>query len=473
MITRDLNTECCGFKASEAVAGLVLLVGLAECVMGWLQLLGVINSGHQLYPATGTFFNPGPYCAFLAVIMPVALAGAMRSSHRLHRYVCLTYLILTAGIMPVLMGRTGWLGAIAGCAVTYIGCRKKRIRVPVSAAVLLTSVLIAGCIGLYCLKPDSAMGRLLIWESGVRAMLMEPLAGWGWDNVPGALGQVQQDYFALHPDSPYAAVAGSPEYAFNEYLQVGIAFGIPAMLLFVATTIWIIRLAWRKNAYGYAGFFVAFAFVCLSSYPLQFNEFIISVTLMALPVLSQARAKLPATTACLAVVVIASAAVSHTLRRNNAKENWLGIRPAYIYGVDDSDIARLDSMMRTTQCHNTAFLFDYGKALRQTGLYDKSNTVLAEGLKYSSDPMFLNLIGRNHEDLGEHDKSDEYYVMSMNRLPGRLYPLYLRVKLHANDSDKTLFNELSLKLIEMKPKVESPATRQMKEEIMNGRMGND
>lgn len=428
----------------------------------------MVHSGHPLYPATGTFFNPGPYCAFLAVIMPVALAGALRSSRRLLYYACLTYLILAAGIMPVLMGRTGWLGAIAGCAVTYIGCRKKRIRVQVSAAVLLTSVLIAGCIGLYSLKPDSAMGRLLIWESGVRAMLMEPLAGWGWDNVPGALGQAQQDYFASHPDSAYSAVAGSPEYAFNEYLQVGVAFGIPAMLLFVAAIIWIIRQAWKKNAYGYAGFFTALAIVYLSSYPLQFNEFIITAGLMILLVLSQIRIKWMATAACMVTVGIASVAVTHTLRRDNAKDRWNTVRHAFMYSLGDRDIARLDSLMDTALGHNAAFMFDYGKALRQTGLYEKSNDVLTEGMKYSSDPMFLNLIGRNHEDLGEHDKADWYYVMSMNRLPGRLYPLYLRVKLHASDSDPTLFKELSLKLIEMKPKVESPATRQMKEEVRKG-----
>ncbi|MDE5636267.1 MAG: O-antigen ligase family protein, partial [Muribaculaceae bacterium] len=328
--TGSMTRHWLGLGMREAVMAMALLAGGAECVMGWVQLLGIAHSGHLLYPATGTFFNPGPYCAFLAIIIPVALACAMRSSNKVLTYGSMVYLVLAVGLMPVLIGRTGWIAAIAGGVVTYIGCKERRIRITLPQGIILTTLIIAGCIGLYFLKPASAMGRLLIWKTGLTAMLDKPLAGWGWDNVPGALGQIQQEYFAIHPDSTYAAVAGSPEYAFNEYLQVGIAFGMPAMLLFVAATIWIIRQAWRKKAYGYAGFFVAFAIVCLCSYPMQFNEFIILVSLMALPMLSRIRVKWLATAACLTVVGITTAAVSHTLRRNNAKKNWLGIRSAYI-----------------------------------------------------------------------------------------------------------------------------------------------
>lgn len=59
-----------------STAGLIvaalLCAGLWECGLGWAQLLGFAPSLHSLYPATGSFYNPGPFCGFLAVILPVA-----------------------------------------------------------------------------------------------------------------------------------------------------------------------------------------------------------------------------------------------------------------------------------------------------------------------------------------------------------------------------------------------------------------
>ncbi len=64
------------------MAQLTIVFGLVECVFGWLQLLGFAASGNSMYPATGTFYNPGPYCGFLAVITPVALHAVLRDRHR-------------------------------------------------------------------------------------------------------------------------------------------------------------------------------------------------------------------------------------------------------------------------------------------------------------------------------------------------------------------------------------------------------
>ena len=91
------------------MAQLTIVFGLVECVFGWLQLLGFAASGNSMYPATGTFYNPGPYCGFLAVITPVALHAVLRDRHRAAVWVSGTYLVLAIGLMAAVMGRAGWV----------------------------------------------------------------------------------------------------------------------------------------------------------------------------------------------------------------------------------------------------------------------------------------------------------------------------------------------------------------------------
>ena len=47
--------------------------GGIEAVWGLRQLYGYAVSNHSLYVLTGSFFNPGPYSGYLAMILPVCL----------------------------------------------------------------------------------------------------------------------------------------------------------------------------------------------------------------------------------------------------------------------------------------------------------------------------------------------------------------------------------------------------------------
>lgn len=57
---------------------MLMLTGLVEAVWGMQQLHGHVYSHHSLFRLTGSFFNPGPYSGYLAVVLPVCLWTAMR-----------------------------------------------------------------------------------------------------------------------------------------------------------------------------------------------------------------------------------------------------------------------------------------------------------------------------------------------------------------------------------------------------------
>ncbi len=454
------------------MAQLTIVFGLVECVFGWLQLLGFAASGNSMYPATGTFYNPGPYCGFLAVITPVALHAVLCDRHRAAVWLSATYLFLAIGLMPALMGRTGWIAALLGCAVVAAGryvsagrsFEKGRLRVYAVSVIVLTTAFLTL---LYFLKPDSAQGRVLMWMVAFKAMSAHPL-GVGWDRVAGAFGQAQEDYFAQHPDSGFISVAGAPEYVFNEFLQVGIAFGIAGFIAFVAVVTAGAVAAWRSRCHGLCGAAVAFAAVCFSSYPLQFAEFYLLVFLLGGAIIFHwhnyplwLRAG-----ACVVAGCILSVPAYGIMERKRQTREWDRIGNTIRYRLSDSMKEECDSLVREMEW-SARCLFDYGKALRGNGDYEKSNEVLEMGVKVSSDPMFLNLIGRNHEDMGETARAEEHYTRSKHRLPNRLYPYYLLAMLYAKEHDVSSgkFRKAYEEAMELPVKVESPATREMREEL--------
>lgn len=442
----------------------VMGFGVWEAVSGWLQLLGFQQSRHALYPATGSFYNPGPFCAFLAVTVPVALWCALRPRHLILHWAGIISLILSLSLMPVLMGRTGWIAAVAGALTVLWADRLIRRPSPPVAVGGVLLLLVAAAL-LVWLKPASALGRLFLWRIGLSAAASAPLTGVGWDYTAGALGSAQEAFFASHPGSIFTSVASSPSYAFNEFLQIAIAFGWPAMLLFIALLAVAVAAALRGRCSGVAGSIVAFAVVCLASYPLQFPGFIILLSLLMLAAVVALPAMRPLPRAILSGLIIIAAVfpARALIARNQAARSWTAMRYLCRPPLSAAALGRLDSLSAVYAC-SPEFLFDYGKALRGIRLYHKSDSILHRGLLVSADPMFLNLIGRNFHDRAMPDSAGFYFMRAASRLPDRMYPYYLTALLHADPAHTDTLRCLSAcdRALTMRPRITSPAIRQMR-----------
>ena len=60
-----------------------LMLGCTEVIIGLLQLAGICKSSHPDYPFTGSFYNPGPYACYLAVLLPIAVFAFRNTDHKL------------------------------------------------------------------------------------------------------------------------------------------------------------------------------------------------------------------------------------------------------------------------------------------------------------------------------------------------------------------------------------------------------
>ena len=110
---------------------------------------------------------------------------------------------------------------------------------------------------------------------------------------------------------------------------------------------------------------------------------------------------------------------------------------------------------------NDDYCFEYGRALYRLKCYEKAEEKLKRALTVSGDPMILNLLGRNAQDKGEFEKAEEFLIRSTHRLPERIYPYYLLVKLYAVPEyySREKLVRAAEKVLYSEPKVNSTAVR--------------
>lgn len=410
----------------------LLALGYIEVATGLLQWAGFIASHHNSYAFTGTFYNPGPYACYLAVIVPIAAFAIKSTNCKLTKIAGEGMVLLSAILIPSTLSRTALLAGVAGCVVALYESPHNNVRKNGRLILIATIVAIAaGGTALYIAKKDSADGRMLMWKVAAGAACKVPSTGVGWDNVAGIYGEYQEKYFASGNRSEQEKmVADAPEYVFNEYLQTAIAFGPTAALIMITLIAGAIIMAWRHRQYGLAGSLIAVAIVMAGSYPLQFPLFALTI----------------------AVILIASYLCATNI----------AVR---IIGFAATGIA-LTLFLTHSQKTDVESIFSVALNLHRAGDCRRSNQLLIPLLQKSSDPMVPNIIGKNYQALSMPDSAEYFFRKSAMRCPNRMYPHYLLMKLYTDSlsADRQACVNEAETILTMKVKVQSPAIDDMQKE---------
>lgn len=104
------------------------------------------------------------------------------------------------------------------------------------------------------------------------------------------------------------------------------------------------------------------------------------------------------------------------------------------FGIFDGMADRL-AILYPQLRRNFRYLYDYGYALHKECRYEESNVILREGALISSEPMFYNIIGKNHEALGDYELAERNYIHAHNMVPSRLYPYILLMEMEEKRGD--------------------------------------
>lgn len=237
----------CRREVAERIVVSALSLWLAyESVLGIIQLLGITVSHNSMCPMTGDFANSGPYGAFLAVCIAVVFAAAWKWRDSVNLYDRILFWLSSVSgclgivVLPASMSRAGFVALLVSAVAFALTNTESKSYLKSHKWLILSVVAVAFVVGAgaFCLKKDSALGRFHIWEMELRAIADKPLTGHGFGKALGAYGDAQAEYFETEErGQERVRIAGCPEYAFNEYLRMGMEFGILGLLLSVAVIV--------------------------------------------------------------------------------------------------------------------------------------------------------------------------------------------------------------------------------------------
>jgi len=474
---------------SRYVIFFILLFGLVEAFWGLGQLYGYFSPKHALFKTTGSFFNSGPYGGFIALMFPLTLHYwlCFRRKNKILEYVFLSVGIVLLLVFPATLSRTAWFAAIVGCVLVLFfdtnakeklkNYRKQHPKKIILLTAIITILSIASIYGIFHLKKDSANGRLFMWKITLLAIKESPLQGVGLGGFPAAYANAQMDYFKKGKGSETEKlVAGSPEYAFNEYLRIFLEQGVVGGILFLILTFLVIRSGIRNKNVGTAGSFLALSVFAFASYPYYLWEFLIMWVLLGSISVSKTekahwkkitKHRIYFSILFLMVLVIGTFLCLEQLQPyRQANKEWKKLRPLYTMKAYESITDEYEHLF-TKLDHNQKFVFEYAVALNATKQYEKADSILAHGLQLSCDPMFYNVKGRNFHEMGKYKKAETCYLNSTYLLPERIYPYYLLTKLYADSANyqPQKMRQAAYAVLEKEPKVHSTAINEMRDEV--------
>lgn len=506
----------------------MIALGCIEAIWGVKQLYGFAPSNHNLYKLTGSFYNPGPYSGFIAAVLPIALSKAFpfweqikeEKFNRLSLLYGFAFLTVACSlcVLPAGMSRTAWLSAIAGMGWVvwnkYKGFRKLRVlwkirrKQVIGIAVIAVMVAAVFCTGIFLMKKDSANGRLFMWKITALAMKEHPLKGTGTGGFAGSYSAAQERYFRLgNATEGEKLVAGSPEYAFNEYLQTGNEQGFCGLALFLLWTGSCFLQSVKNGRTGISGSIIAFAIFAFASYPLQlpaFNIFLIYLLTLAntykshhysvpstffsflengwrgafkkeTTVVVTSKGTLPYISTLHRVAIsllICLIAAGSCLLFYRQKENYIHFSKWYTLKMLHDNHAYKEAIIGYKELYPFLhsyphFLFEYAHCLNKEKRYTESVCVLQRAALLSTDPMIYNVMAKNYQALGNYREAERYLLKSTYLLSERLYPYYLLTKLYMEpgfyNADK--INKSARIVLTKEPKVHSTAIREMREEV--------
>ncbi|MDD4569686.1 MAG: O-antigen ligase family protein [Tepidanaerobacteraceae bacterium] len=397
-------------------------------------------------------------------------------------WVAATCAFLSIIIIPSTMSRSAWISIVA--VLIIIVCKElgatrvikrliQRYRYnTIIGLTLIVAITLSLFAGMYYMKKDSADGRVLIWKNTISLIKEKPLTGVGFGQFGVAYGNRQSEYFSSEERSlDEVRVAGVPQYAFNDYLQMAAEQGIPSALLFIAFIIFvIISLVKSRSILLYP--FLTLLLFSLTSYSL--NVLPVAIVFVLITATTHDGSFILINNRKINIVIFSLLMVTgifvsgrqfiNNIDKYRAYKDWSEAQILYnmqYFEEASKDYKKIYVHLKDQE----KFLFEYGRSLNQIKEFEESNQILLLGTKISGDPMFYNVIGNNYKSLGLFKEAEASYKRAYYGVPNRLYPLYLLSKLYYDTGQREEFYIYSDKVLNFDPKVVSPATREIKSEI--------
>ncbi|HEX3746126.1 MAG TPA: O-antigen ligase family protein [Bryobacteraceae bacterium] len=242
----NLAVFCIAMQAGRRLLDTLLYFAFALCLLAVVQYFSGVSKIFWLFPTDapswGPFVNRDQYAAFIEMVLPLALVGALGGGSRTWRFA----LMAAAMYASVIAGasRAGAILTTAEIAIVPLLCGRRR-RVHTVAVWLLAAVFVsvAGGATLWhrFQDPDPFAGRREILAGTLAMVRARPWTGFG-------LGSFRTVYPAYAP-LDFGSVV---QHAHNDWVEWAEEGGIPFALLVFSVAVWsaprVLRTVWGIGA---------------------------------------------------------------------------------------------------------------------------------------------------------------------------------------------------------------------------------
>lgn len=471
---------------------IIICTGIFEAAWGMGQLYGGASTNHPLLKGDGLIFSPGPFSGYLAIVLPVCLNLALRfrDCDKLAWWETRTMLFYLSAftIILILIGLPGgkshsaWLAAgISCCWVFYL--RKSGWQLLKKRVIKHNKTVIVSCIVLFIVisglptlgsvfSTEKSANRMLMWNVTTQAILNKPVTGTGLGGFPVSFAQTQADYLASTKASDTERMAATcPPFAFNDYLQIGLEFGIAGLLLFALWIAFCLYYGLKNKQVGATGGILSLLFFSMYSYPLQLPSFWVLLIFFSAMCVTRAEKQQKPSVKSFPYIGTFAALVACILffgQRSYYEpyKEWKTLR--ILVEKEEQKVAAQGYMsLYPRLSHRTEFLLEGARCLQQSGQYSNAIIWSYRAIRLTANPEFYYILAESHQQLGLYRQAEKYLLQCLYILPEQIDTYYLLTKLYA---ETNYYHPDKLRLAAHSVLTKQPDTcfrpvRQMKEEV--------
>lgn len=424
----------------------MFLGGLIQSCWYLMQRGGLLTSYNPNFEGTGSFNNPAILSVSLALSLLAGLYLMRSISSRTFQWPTGGALLVMTVCILLLSSRACWIGLFTGGAwlvwmkyrksfsdMLHSWSQKKRIAISAGGIMVISGALAILIYGLYALRPESADGRLMIWQ--IATDLWQEAPWVGNYSFQSHYMPAQAGWFVRYPDSSGLLTADNVRFAFNEPLRIACETGVIGLGLFLLLTGYLfVKTSWKSREVRYAGAMLVILFTFgLFGYPFSI-EWLVLITL------------------CLTALLVNETDEPSFLISELKKLKYIAITCAVSIGIcsglefyleKQADLF-LESVQHKPElllsgpgkryvrylAGNPDFMLCYARTLYNHGYYPEALSVMEQAFYLRPSSHLVCDQGICLEETGAYEEAEAAYLLSARMVPGHILPRYRLFELY-------------------------------------------